>query len=92
MGEVIPIKPEPPSMTGDAHCLSCGNKWTAVAPVGTQWLECPGCNGHKGAFRLPCVSAGSIYLFTCNCGCSIFSIEPGPIARCYNCGLTHEGI
>lgn len=32
-----------------AHCLLCLRRWMAVVPVGTQWIECPGCHQMTGA-------------------------------------------
>jgi hypothetical protein len=32
-----------PTMAGSAKCLDCRAEWSAVALVGTDWLECPQC-------------------------------------------------
>src|SRR5688500_17935527 len=42
-----------PHLSGEAKCAKCGREWVAVCPVGTVWLECPGCGSECGVMRGP---------------------------------------
>ena len=69
---VVPFKKSAdPHLAGEAKCLACGNKWVAVAPVGTCALECPACGTWKGAFMAFCrPDNGDIWV--CKCGSDLF--------------------
>lgn len=76
-----------PSISGNALCLQCDNRWSAVAPVGTVELECSKCNTWKGVFEG--MTAPDI-VRQCTCGNQHFYIsETG--AMCAKCGLYQEG-
>lgn len=77
------FKPKDPHLSGEAHCIYCDHKWTAVAPVGTTQLECPECRTLKGVFTYPCEPEGERW--ECQCGCQLFWITP-TYSMCYNCG------
>lgn len=71
-----------PAMTGQARCLDCRHEWTAVAPIGARWLECPACGLGKGQFVKP------IYpdeVWTCACGNDLFVLGRNNIF-CPVCG------
>lgn len=71
-----------PHQSGEARCTDCRHDWIAVAPVGTDWLDCPACGLSKGRFRHPSLRGSA--LFTCHCGCDVFHLAPaGPY--CVNC-------
>lgn len=74
-----------PHQTGEALCLHCEHEWTAVAPVGTQWLECPLCKVEKGVFRG--ASKPNAQVLTCDCGNQLHYVTPDG-AFCPNCGTT----
>jgi hypothetical protein len=79
-----------PHMSGEARCIACGHVWTAVAPVGTTWLECPECRTEKGLFTGACLPEGG-EMWTCECGCEVFFITPHAV-QCYNCGAHQHGM
>ncbi len=76
-----------PHLSGHAHCVHCGHKWVAVAPVGTRELECPECHTIKGAFTGGCEPEIG---WTCNCGCYLFTISPKGVI-CWECGQYQTG-
>jgi len=88
MGKVVSLQEHKdeysPHLAGEALCLSCSHKWVAVAPKGTEWLECPECGFTKGHFVFQCEREESHW--TCNCGNTLFYITPITI-YCPNCGL-----
>lgn len=80
-----------PSLAGKALCLTCKHTWTAVAPVGTDWLECPSCGSGKGIFAKPVIYGdGNLPHWTCICGCIYFMITADAV-YCPNCGRVHSG-
>lgn len=79
-----PVQPEP-HMTGPAVCMSCKEKWTYVAAVGTTLMECPGCSRNTG------VPAGVIQYeqdqhCECVCGSQFFCRTPDAW-YCPSCGI-----
>jgi hypothetical protein len=50
MNNVTEIDSLGPHFVHEAVCFYCRKKWVAVAPVGTQELECPEC-GKMGFAR-----------------------------------------
>ena len=81
-------KDREPHMTGPAMCLSCQHEWTAVAPLGVLWLECPACSLMRGRF-IANVERDDAH-WECNCGNRLFYITPRG-AYCPNCGLWQDG-
>ena len=55
MGEVVSLAAHREEQgqhgTGVARCLACKHEWSAVAPIGTVALTCPGCGSGKGMFK-----------------------------------------
>lgn len=75
-----------PHGSGPAHCLQCGHHWSAMAPVGTTWLDCPECGSGKGIFTYPFLAAEGDSVWTCpTCGSQVFYITPEAF-HCYQCG------
>lgn len=76
-------------MSGSAACMVCRHTWVAVAPRGTQELECPKCQATKAYFVDPCRERGEFW--ECRCGCSVFHIsrETGPY--CVSCATPAAG-
>lgn len=89
--EVIPLRREKdePTMAGGAMCLQCRHKWAAVAPAGTEWLECPACGMHKGAFTYPCCPPDGADWWQCNCGGHLFYMTRNETV-CYKCGASQN--
>jgi len=77
-------------LSGDALCIECGHKWTAVVPVGTEEFECPSCHTHKGVMDYGVLP--EVY-WECACGCSMFVIS-GVSNRvlCFKCGAEQEAV
>ena len=46
--DVIDINANKPHWTDAVTCSACGHGWQAVAPVGTNLLECPKCRAMAG--------------------------------------------
>lgn len=69
-------------LSGSAHCLDCGHKWEAVAPIETRWLECPGCHGERGTWRGHCTIEER---YVCNCGNDLYQIGR-EFTQCVACG------
>lgn len=78
-----------PHLEGRARCISCKHEWHAVAPVGTDVLERPECSLPKGRFMHEVRRGGKVW--TCNCGCELFSIAPQIGPYCINCGDEQKG-
>lgn len=75
-----------PHITGEAVCFCCKYVWIAVAPIGTEKLQCPNCNTMKGLFKHGCYpDEGTVW--GCACGNDLFVITPERII-CWNCGAT----
>lgn len=87
MGEVVDLadarRARVPHATGAARCMACRHEWVAVVPAGTEWLECPACELVRGRMVFPCMPESSA-VFTCNCGCQLFTVTPTGIL-CPNC-------
>lgn len=49
MDNIIDIRERHPYWTAAVACHRCGHSWQAVAPVGTEKLECPECNEMAGS-------------------------------------------
>ena len=79
----FPAKKDP-HLAGDAVCLQCQYKWTAVAPTGTTQLECPECHTFKGVWMYPFRRVDEDH-WKCGCGNIYFCITPD-ITYCPNCG------
>ena len=77
-----------PRIEGRAHCLTCGHKWEAVAPIGTGWMECPSCLTQKGIFIFP-VERDEPH-WTCDCGNDLFRATTNGF-YCPHCGSWQYG-
>ena len=77
--------PKEEHLAGEAKCHACGHRWSAVAPIGTTWLECPACESVKGLMVGACCPPEGGYLWRCNCGSDVFYIVPAAV-RCCMCG------
>lgn len=74
-----------PHATGHAFCLGCDHTWEAVAPVGTQRLECPECHRRMGMFTFEFAPPEGTLVRTCDCGNQLFTLtEEGHM--CPRCG------
>lgn len=72
-------------MQGPAICIGCGNRWQAVAPIGSVELECSECGTMKGIFEFPFAPADGDERWECGCGNQLFYITQNG-HRCANCG------
>lgn len=84
-----PTETEPgEQLRGEAVCLSCKKTWQAVAPLGSQWLECPSCKLEQGRF------VGNVQRkedhWTCPCGVDLFYATNDGV-YCPGCGLWQKG-
>ena len=86
-GNVIPFARTVPHLVGEARCTSCRHDWQAATPVGTDWLDCPGCGLFKGRFLHPAVP--DVGRWMCGCGCDAFAIT-SKAAFCIGCGTEQE--
>lgn len=86
MSNVVNLINHQPHISGNALCLTCGNKWVAVAPIGTVELECSECHTFKGVFEgMTCPDT----VFECDCGNQHWYIDPTS-AMCSRCGLRRD--
>lgn len=96
--KVVPFKPRTqqtetdPHLAGKAHCVGCRHTWSAVAPVGATWLECPECHANKGVFTNHCYGKEGVAdeVWTCKCGCELFFWFRKGGALCPNCGTVQK--
>lgn len=93
MGEVIDIGAEREARTphwhGNVVCVGCGSEWEGVAPVGTMWVDCPGCGLPKGTPKNPFAASPGEPELTCACGCYAMNVyKRGGLSRvmCMGCG------
>jgi exosome complex RNA-binding protein Csl4 len=77
------------TVTGKAVCVNCRYEWTAVAPTGVDWLECPECHLMKGRFFYDCVREDKEHWY-CHCGNDLFYMTPDGM-YCPNCGDWQTG-
>jgi hypothetical protein len=93
MAEIISLadkkQEKSPHITGEARCRECGHEWTAVAPLGARWLECPECHTVKGLFKYPCDRKDDEH-WTCKCGMDVFTVYRNGI-MCPICGEWQNG-
>jgi len=83
-----------PHWTGTAYCVGCKHEWQAVAPVGSENLECPSCTLPKGVPKYPFGAEEGDMVLTCDCGCEALTAyrRVGHFyVKCMSCGddLTH---
>jgi hypothetical protein len=78
-----------PHLSGPARCLACNHEWVAVAPVGTDFMECPACRTMKGVFYSPVLYGSDVWV--CHCGSDLFRIHPEKGIYCPVCGQLQEG-
>jgi len=86
MGDVVEFKaPDTEQQVGRgrAKCFTCLHEWEAVAPVGTEFLDCPLCAGRKGSWMYPFIPEE---MYVCNCGNKLFYIVRDGWF-CPNCGV-----
>jgi Zn finger protein HypA/HybF involved in hydrogenase expression len=82
-------KEKNPHLEGKARCLDCKHEWEAVAPAGTEWLECPECHSIKGRFVYH-FEPETFTKWVCNCGNDLFYATPDGYF-CPNCGEWQTG-
>lgn len=75
------------TLHGPAKCLDCKKEWVAVAPVGTNELDCESCGTHRGVWKGPMLPADEdTLIFICDCGGYHFVItSEGTL--CVSCGV-----
>lgn len=89
---VIAFQPKADTLSGQARCARCKHEWVAVAPVGTEVLECPQCETMHGLFVNMVASNVGDLTYTCNCGCealTAYKREGRFYFRCVTCGIDH---
>lgn len=71
---------------GEAFCLACDHTWAAVAPTGTETLECPACKRVTGHWKFEFYPSAGQSVRQCNCGNQLFYLTPeGHL--CASCGI-----
>lgn len=74
---------------GKAKCIGCRHEWEAVAPVGTDTLDCPGCDLPKGKFIYEIIRGEKMW--ECKCGNDLFRIHQDIGVYCINCAAPQTG-
>lgn len=83
-----PVEEVEPTGEGPAFCFRCDHEWHAVAPVGTEHLQCPACLTYKGRYRYEFQPQEPVY--TCEaCTNQLYYLTPDG-HLCANCGLYNE--
>ena len=77
-----------PHSSGQARCLDCKHEWVAVAPIGTYWLQCPGCSLLRGKYIFMFNFPNELH-WTCHCGNDLFYATKRAIF-CPNCGAEQK--
>jgi len=94
MGKVISLaqtkEDKMPHTSGLALCMGCRYEWDTVAPLKTEWLECPKCGLVKGRFKYNYMTGDTMTAWECDCGNDLFHITPDGVF-CPNCGNWQEG-
>lgn len=72
---------------GTYRCLACKFEQHATAPVGWVFIDCPCCGTERFTNKYTYVKSDTV--FTCKCGCDVFSITPSRLF-CPNCGQDHR--
>lgn len=97
MGEVVDFESRRPQpfREGQARCLACGHQWHAVARVGVDALQCPGCDTIRGVFDGPMTMNSAYFVFTCGCENTFMRIfrhigTGGIYVVCAACGTLME--
>ena len=87
MGAVVDLasRKSDPHLAKKARCCVCRHEWVAVAPLGTDWLECPDCHLMKGRYLHPKVPCDGFEMLSCACGCDVFRVTE-KWAFCIHCG------
>ena len=91
MAKIIKIEDrnvEKPTISGDAVCIICKHRWKDVAPLGTEWLECPKCSVSRGHFVYAVVR--DIPHWFCGCGNKLFYMTKYGV-DCPVCGNWQQG-
>lgn len=71
-----------PHIEGQVICLNCKHKWHAIAPVGTNHLECNRCHTLRGVWINPLIPKVSLQ---CHCGNMHFIVVPTMKLICASC-------
>lgn len=88
MADVIDLSQRRPHSTGEAMCLDCRHVWTAVAPSGVVWMECPACGLTRGRYKFQHQYEDKPH-WACHCGNDLFHLTPDRI-YCPNCGVVQN--
>ena len=83
--KITSIESKRPHLAGEAICLQCRHKWTAVCPVGVAEMECPECGLFRGVYVYNCVPEQEVW--SCKCGNYHFAITQKNIV-CVYCGIS----
>ena len=78
-----------PHARGTAQCLDCKHQWEAVAPLGTYWLQCPGCGLIRGKYLYTFDFVDQLH-WVCACGNDLFYML-NDACYCPNCGTAQKG-
>lgn len=87
MGDLVSILIKQVHNEGTARCLHCGYEWQAVAPVGTEWFECPECHLIKGIYVNVCVPES---YWECKCGSMFYCLSATHNLVCAKCGTVQK--
>lgn len=86
MSNIIPFERPVQHGFGDAFCLACDHRWTAVAPTGTKALECPQCKRVTGHFKFEFFPKVGQMVRECACGNQLFYLTTDG-HLCASCGI-----
>jgi ribosomal protein S27E len=91
MGPVVNLGDYRPHSAGKAVCLGCEHEWVSVAPIGCIHLDCPKCERAQGVWKHGFEPQDGESFWRCNCGGTLFYLQPNRVIRCRACGQRVEG-
>lgn len=83
------IKDNDHHLSGEAVCLECQHRWTAVVPVGVDYMDCPNCGTNKGVWHYRTAAVDDTR-WVCTCGGDAHYVLPEQRCQCIRCGLVRH--
>lgn len=83
MSNVVSITAKQPHISGEAVCINCRHGWMAVAPLGTDELECPECKTLRGTWLR--LTFPTVPVLTCACDNSFMLVLDTGNIMCARC-------
>ena len=89
VSNVVSLDSRRPHHACPAVCISCKFEFTAVAPAGVLWFDCPECGLEKATWKHTFSFVKGTLIRSCDCGNALFFQSQDGIL-CALCGKMHE--